>query len=55
MVVQDGASDSDFDGEIEIVGKNEYGVYEALDAYLVEEWGCTRGDPGDMTEDQLCV
>jgi len=43
--------EGDGKGEIEICGKDEYGVYQALDQYLLEEWGCSQLDAGDMSED----
>mmetsp|Transcript_10528 Transcript_10528/g.23693 ORF Transcript_10528/g.23693 Transcript_10528/m.23693 type:complete len:894 (+) Transcript_10528:99-2780(+) len=39
------------EGEIEICGKDEYGVYEALDEWLENQWGCERLDAGDLTTD----
>jgi len=38
----------DEDGYIEICGKDEYGVYEALDNFLQSQWHCKRMDPGDL-------
>jgi len=38
-------------GFIEICGKDEYGVYAALDEWLVNTWGCVRLDAGDLSED----
>mmetsp|Transcript_293 Transcript_293/g.877 ORF Transcript_293/g.877 Transcript_293/m.877 type:complete len:873 (-) Transcript_293:185-2803(-) len=42
--------EGDGQGEIEICGKDEYGIYEALDGWLKSEWGCTELDVGDETE-----
>mmetsp|Transcript_130296 Transcript_130296/g.363009 ORF Transcript_130296/g.363009 Transcript_130296/m.363009 type:complete len:885 (+) Transcript_130296:32-2686(+) len=42
--------EGDGQGEIEICGKDEYGVYQALDDWLVGTWGCTQLDAGDETE-----
>mmetsp|Transcript_108924 Transcript_108924/g.232755 ORF Transcript_108924/g.232755 Transcript_108924/m.232755 type:complete len:911 (-) Transcript_108924:23-2755(-) len=43
--------EADGKGEIEVCGKDEYGVYAALDAYFMQEWGCEKLDPGDISED----
>eukprot|EP00746_Dinoflagellata_sp_MGD_P167877 gnl/MRDRNA2_/MRDRNA2_98834_c0_seq1.p1 gnl/MRDRNA2_/MRDRNA2_98834_c0~~gnl/MRDRNA2_/MRDRNA2_98834_c0_seq1.p1 ORF type:complete len:913 (+),score=176.33 gnl/MRDRNA2_/MRDRNA2_98834_c0_seq1:114-2852(+) len=40
-------------GFIEICGKDEYGVYAALDEWLVSTWGCSKLDAGDLTEDTM--
>lgn len=39
------------DGEIEVCGKDEYGVYEALDGFFTGEWNCEKLDAGDLTPD----
>jgi len=36
---------------VEICGKDEYGVYEALDQFLTSEWGCQKLDAGDLSDD----
>lgn len=43
--------EGDGEGEIEVTGKDEYGVYEALNNFFVHTWGCDPLDPGDETED----
>ncbi|OLP90056.1 hypothetical protein AK812_SmicGene28425 [Symbiodinium microadriaticum] len=43
--------EGDGEGEIEVTGKDEYGVYEALNNFFVQTWGCDPLDPGDETED----
>jgi len=43
--------EADGQGEIEVCGKDEYGIYEALQDYFETEWGCEWMDPGDETED----
>ncbi|CAE7769556.1 unnamed protein product [Symbiodinium sp. CCMP2592] len=50
--------EGDGEGEIEVTGKDEYGVYEAqegqiraLNNFFVNTWGCDPLDPGDETED----
>lgn len=44
---------SDKDGYIEICGKDEYGVYNALDKWLTSNWGCKKLDAGDLSEDTM--
>eukprot|EP00931_Biecheleriopsis_adriatica_P073448 TRINITY_DN47730_c0_g1_i1.p1 TRINITY_DN47730_c0_g1~~TRINITY_DN47730_c0_g1_i1.p1 ORF type:complete len:925 (+),score=186.67 TRINITY_DN47730_c0_g1_i1:37-2775(+) len=39
------------ESHVEICGKDEYGVYEALDQFLTSEWGCHKLDAGDLSED----
>jgi len=39
----------DGDGYIEICGKDEYGVYEALDNFLLSHWHCRRMDAGNLS------
>lgn len=39
------------DGYIEICGKDEYGVYAALDEYLTSDWQCRKLNAGDLSED----
>lgn len=41
----------DGEGEIEICGKDEYGIYEALDQWLVANWGCEALDAGDLCDE----
>lgn len=43
----------DGQGFIEICGKDEYGVYAALDEWLVATWGCMKLDAGDLSEDTM--
>jgi len=43
--------EGDGEGEIEVTGKDEYGVYEALENFFVSTWGCEKLDPGDDSED----
>jgi len=38
-------------GFIEICGKDEYGVYRALDEWLLGTWGAKKLDAGDLSED----
>eukprot|EP00927_Polykrikos_kofoidii_P084907 TRINITY_DN9093_c0_g1_i1.p1 TRINITY_DN9093_c0_g1~~TRINITY_DN9093_c0_g1_i1.p1 ORF type:complete len:896 (+),score=161.62 TRINITY_DN9093_c0_g1_i1:74-2761(+) len=40
-------------GFVEICGKDEYGVYEALDTWLTSTWGCVKLDAGDLSEDTI--
>eukprot|EP00928_Gymnodinium_smaydae_P017573 TRINITY_DN16719_c0_g5_i3.p1 TRINITY_DN16719_c0_g5~~TRINITY_DN16719_c0_g5_i3.p1 ORF type:complete len:916 (-),score=213.83 TRINITY_DN16719_c0_g5_i3:49-2796(-) len=37
-------------GEIEVCGKDEYGVYAALDEFFRNEWDCEKLDHGDLSE-----
>jgi len=37
------------EGEIEVCGKDEYGIYEALDAFFQDSWSCEKLDPGDLS------
>jgi len=39
------------DGEIEICGKDEYGVYDALEEWLMSSWHCTQLEAGDLRDD----
>mmetsp|Transcript_60413 Transcript_60413/g.144027 ORF Transcript_60413/g.144027 Transcript_60413/m.144027 type:complete len:921 (-) Transcript_60413:127-2889(-) len=39
------------DGYIEICGKDEYGVYSALEEWLKGTWRCKTLDPGDLRDD----
>lgn len=39
------------EGEIEVCGKDEYGVYEALDGFFLGSWNCTKLDQGDLSEE----
>eukprot|EP00434_Breviolum_minutum_P006669 symbB.v1.2.005887.t2/scaffold345.1/size224439/12 len=39
------------EGEIEVTGKDEYGVYEAMENFFLARWGCEKLDAGDDTED----
>lgn len=39
-------------GEIEICGKDEYGAFEALDNYFLNEWGCTKMNQGDVEDSE---
>lgn len=39
------------DGYVEICGKDEYGVYDALDQWLVKSWSCKKLDAGDLSDD----
>jgi len=43
--------EGDGKGEIEVCGKDEYGVYDALDAWFKSEWGCETLDAGDEEGD----
>eukprot|EP00931_Biecheleriopsis_adriatica_P062089 TRINITY_DN37380_c0_g1_i1.p1 TRINITY_DN37380_c0_g1~~TRINITY_DN37380_c0_g1_i1.p1 ORF type:complete len:907 (-),score=171.96 TRINITY_DN37380_c0_g1_i1:221-2941(-) len=43
--------EGDGKGEIEVCGKDEYGVYHALDEFFINEWGCEKLDPGDLSEE----
>jgi len=43
--------EGDGKGEIEVCGKNEYGVYEFLDDFLQNQWGCKKLDHGSLSED----
>ncbi|CAE7552127.1 unnamed protein product, partial [Symbiodinium pilosum] len=43
--------EGDGEGEIEVTGKDEYGVYEALDNFFMNTWACEKLDAGDDTED----
>lgn len=43
----------DQDGFIEICGKDEYGVYRALDRWLTSTWSCKKLDAGDLSEDTM--
>lgn len=36
------------EGEIEVCGKDEYGVYAALDDFFINKWECSKLDPGDI-------
>eukprot|EP00929_Paragymnodinium_shiwhaense_P037865 TRINITY_DN2008_c0_g2_i1.p1 TRINITY_DN2008_c0_g2~~TRINITY_DN2008_c0_g2_i1.p1 ORF type:complete len:919 (+),score=270.97 TRINITY_DN2008_c0_g2_i1:52-2808(+) len=38
-------------GEIEVCGKDEYGVHDALNHFFMEEWGCEKLDPGSLDDD----
>jgi len=35
-------------GFIEVCGKDEYGVYTALEEWLIHTWGCKKLDAGDL-------
>mmetsp|Transcript_13532 Transcript_13532/g.30784 ORF Transcript_13532/g.30784 Transcript_13532/m.30784 type:complete len:840 (+) Transcript_13532:149-2668(+) len=39
------------DGEIEVCGKDEYGVYDALEEFFLSSWGCVQLDAGDLRDD----
>jgi len=39
------------DGYIEVCGKDEYGVYDKIEEWLTNEWGCTKMEAGDLSED----
>lgn len=39
------------DGYIAICGKDEYGVYSALDQWLTKTWRCTKLNVGDVSDD----
>jgi hypothetical protein len=39
-------------GEIEICGKDEYGVYEQLDRFFMDTWGCTKMDQGSLEDEE---
>jgi len=41
----------DQDGFIEVCGKDEYGIYDALDDFLRSEWKCKKLDAGDLSPD----
>jgi len=41
----------DRDGYIEICGKDEYGVYAALEKWLTTTWQCKKLDAGDLSDD----
>lgn len=41
------------EGFIEICGKDEYGVYAALDEWLTSNWGCVKMDAGDLSADTM--
>merc|ERR1712093_442368 len=41
------------EGFIEICGKDEYGVYAALDQWLTSKWGCVKLDAGDLSADTM--
>lgn len=43
--------EADGEGEIEVCGKDEYGVYEALDNFFLGQWNCEKLDPGDLSEE----
>jgi hypothetical protein len=43
--------EGDGHGEIEVCGKDEYGIYEALDGYFKKKWGCEWSDPGSLELD----
>lgn len=43
--------EGDGEGEIEITGKDEYGVYEELRSFFRDRWGCEEMEAGDETED----
>mmetsp|Transcript_67467 Transcript_67467/g.161876 ORF Transcript_67467/g.161876 Transcript_67467/m.161876 type:complete len:889 (-) Transcript_67467:124-2790(-) len=38
-------------GDISVCGKDEYGVFEALNSFFVETWGCTEEEQTDI---KLC-
>jgi len=38
-------------GYIEVCGKDEYGVYHALEEFLVVNWRCQKLDAGDLSDD----
>lgn len=38
-------------GFIEVCGKDEYGVYDALDEFLTSTWRCKKLDAGDLSDD----
>lgn len=40
-------------GFVEVCGKDEYGVYAALDEWLLATWGCEKLDSGDLSEDTM--
>mmetsp|Transcript_108922 Transcript_108922/g.232746 ORF Transcript_108922/g.232746 Transcript_108922/m.232746 type:complete len:889 (-) Transcript_108922:69-2735(-) len=43
--------EADGKGEIEVCGKDEYGVYRALDEWLTSTWFCSKLDSGDLSEE----
>jgi hypothetical protein len=43
--------EADGEGEIEVMGKDEYGVYDQLDAWLKANWNCEPLDPGDLRDE----
>mmetsp|Transcript_53672 Transcript_53672/g.85372 ORF Transcript_53672/g.85372 Transcript_53672/m.85372 type:complete len:907 (+) Transcript_53672:44-2764(+) len=43
--------EGDGEGEIEVCGKDEYGIYESLDGFLLGKWECEKLDPGSIDED----
>lgn len=43
--------EGDRNGHVEICGKDEYGVYHALDEWLTSHWGCKMLDGGDLNDD----
>lgn len=39
------------EGEIEVTGKDEYGVYEAIENFFLGQWECEKLDPGDDSDE----
>eukprot|EP00929_Paragymnodinium_shiwhaense_P031281 TRINITY_DN17559_c0_g3_i1.p1 TRINITY_DN17559_c0_g3~~TRINITY_DN17559_c0_g3_i1.p1 ORF type:complete len:1062 (+),score=303.83 TRINITY_DN17559_c0_g3_i1:104-3187(+) len=42
-------------GSVDICGKDEYGVYSALDTFLTTKWGCTLKKKAEESEDASLI